>query len=81
MTVYGEMLAFLTSGPSLQAIIEYTPSKSCLERVEQLTRKCEGETLTPFERQELTEFFRIENFLYRLKVRAVSRMETATVAH
>ena len=81
MAVYGEMLHFLTSGPSLQAIVEYSPSKKCLQRVDQLTRKCEVNQLTPQELRELNEFFRIENLLYKLKVRAVSRLDVAAVAH
>lgn len=81
MTAYGEMLAFLTSGPSLEAIVAYCPSRCALERVDYLTRKWEANQITSLEQRELDEFFRIENFLYKLKLRAVNRLASPALVH
>ena len=74
---YDEILDFVTSSPSLDAIVAFTHSARTLERVEYLLAAAEDETMTEAEREELREFHKANEFMEQLKVRAKRRLGIA----
>lgn len=67
---YSEMVEFLKSSPTRQQIIDFSVSTTTRQRVRYLMGvSCSG-TISQEERTELSEFQRVENFLYQLKIRA-----------
>ncbi|HEX2905673.1 MAG TPA: hypothetical protein VHO69_02350 [Phototrophicaceae bacterium] len=63
---YDELLDFLTSSPTPEQIVTFTPSQPTCSRLKHLLlRKREG-TLTPEEHAELDEFNRVEDMMRHL---------------
>jgi hypothetical protein len=75
---YDEILSFITSGPSLEAIANFQHSAETLRRVAYLQRKAQQAVLSPQEAQELREFRRAEYLVDMLRVRAIRRLGMET---
>ena len=74
MTAYQEFVDFLTSGPSLEEIIQFQPSESTSVRARYLAKKRDTGKLTLPERDEWKEFTKAEQFLEALRARAKRRL-------
>lgn len=73
-----EILDFVTSSPSLEAIVSFSYSDETLERVTYLTEGESKDSLTTEEQQELREFQGAAHVMEQLKVRAQRRLGTTT---
>jgi len=71
-----EILDFVTSSPSLEAIVNFTYSDETLERVSYLSEQETTSTLTQDEAHELREFKRAAHVMEQLKIRAQRRLGT-----
>lgn len=74
MAVYVELLEFLTSSPSLEEIIDYQHAPATLARVRFLAQARRLGTINLDEKAELDEFYRANEFLEKLQVRARRRL-------
>ena len=71
---YDEILDFITSGPTLQQIVDFAQSSKTSERVRYLMKAQEGGQLSDDEKTELEEFAKADHFMAMLKVRARRRL-------
>ncbi|MCA9882267.1 MAG: hypothetical protein KC546_00440 [Anaerolineae bacterium] len=69
-----EMVAFVTSGPTLYEIIRFHHSDETLQRVVYLIEAEAVGTITDREVRELKRFYRYEYFVDELKKRARRRL-------
>jgi len=69
-----EILDFVTSSPSLEAIVSFTYSDETLERVSYLSEQETQNALTSEEVDELREFKRAAYVMEQLKIRAQRRL-------
>lgn len=69
-TVFDEILEFLSSAPSAEAIVRYEPPDALQQRLSQLLEKNRQDTLSSDERHELDEFLQMNRFMSRLKLKA-----------
>jgi len=74
VNAYDEILDFVTSGPSLQAIVDFRHSEATLERVSYLMMRQITDAITDREREELREFQKADYFIDQLKIRALRRL-------
>jgi hypothetical protein len=65
--IYRYILDFLTSKPTSEQILAFRPTPEMSDRLETLLSRCQAETLTPSEKQELDEYERIEHLIIMLK--------------
>lgn len=72
--MYVELLEFLTSSPSLEEIINYQHAPATLARVRFLAQARRLGTINLDEKSELDEFYRANEFLEKLQVRARRRL-------
>lgn len=68
--LYGDVVAFLASGPKPEEIIAYHPSVVVQERVEQLLAKNRTGLLSPVESSELDEYQSLNYLITRIKAQA-----------
>ncbi len=68
--LFDEITDFLAAAPSLEAIVAYTPSPELDQRLHELLDKNSQHEMTAEERDELTEFLRMNHFLRMLKLKA-----------
>ena len=73
-SVSDEVLDFLTSSPTPEAIVAFKPSPAAQERLRYLLDANRSGILTPDERGELDEFELVDFFLSRLKTRARKKL-------
>jgi hypothetical protein len=71
---YEEILDFITSSPSLNEILDFEHSLETLKRVDYLISVADKETIMEEERDELREFYRANELIEQLKVRARRRL-------
>jgi hypothetical protein len=74
VNAYDELLDFVTSGPTLQQIVDFQHSTQTLERVQYLLWLEETQTYSPEEHEELREFHKAAYFIEQLKIRARRRL-------
>lgn len=74
---YEEIMDFVTSSPSLEAILAYTHSKATLDRVDYLLSLAEADRISEAEDAELREFLRAIDVMEELKIRARKRLGIA----
>jgi hypothetical protein len=67
---FGEILDFMVSSPSPEAIIAFKPSPQMEARLATLMRKNQLDTITEDERHELDAFLQLNHFVNMLKIRA-----------
>lgn len=72
---FDELLDFITSGPTLEEIIDFSLSEKTAARVTYLLEAQDSGKLSPDEKSELEEFARAEHFIEMLKVRAQRRLD------
>lgn len=65
-----DILDFLASSPSTEAIINYHPSENLQNRMSELLEKNRSGGLSDDEKLELGEFLRMNRFMNRLKIKA-----------
>lgn len=68
--LHNEVIEFLASGPSPQAIMHFRPSTEAQTRVAELLDKNRAGTLTPAEEAELDQYERLDYFMTLVKARA-----------
>jgi hypothetical protein len=71
-----EVLEFLVSGPSPQAILDFRPSSAAQERLRQLIQTNREGTLTALETAELDAYQLLEHFMRRLKIKALIKLQS-----
>lgn len=72
--MYSEIRDFLTSSPSLEAIVAYRPSEAIQQRVHYLMQAQQNGTISLAERRELAEVKRMKRFLEGIQARAHRRL-------
>lgn len=75
---YRYVLQFLATNPSPQAIVDFHPTPAMQERIAELLAKNRAGELTPAETAELDEYEHIENFLRKLKIRALKDLQATS---
>ena len=75
--LYNEVIEFLASGPTSQAIAAFRPSSDALERVSELLDKNRVGVLTPDEQAELDQYERLDYLIALVKARARQRLAKA----
>ena len=68
--IYQEIIDLLTSGPTTDQLLAFKISDLAQERLEELLRKNREEELTAEERVDLNTYFRLSEYLTKLKARA-----------
>lgn len=69
-----EILEFLLSAPTPQAVIDLRPSDESQERLRYLLDGNRNNTLNDSERAELENYLQIEHFVRQLKVKAHQKL-------
>jgi hypothetical protein len=73
-TLFTEIIDFLASTPTPEAILAFKPSDRLEQRLSDLLEQNRQETLTAEERGELDEFLRMNHFMNMLKIRARQKL-------
>ncbi len=73
-TLFAEIIDFLASTPTPEAILAFKPSDRLEQRLSDLLEQNRQETLTAEERGELDEFLRMNHFMNMLKIRARQKL-------
>jgi hypothetical protein len=73
--IWNEVDDFLTSTPTPQQILAFRPSPAAQERLRRLLDANRNRPLTADEEAELTETLAVEQFLRRLKIRALAKVQ------
>lgn len=71
---FSEILDFMVSAPSPEAIITFKPSQQLEARLAELMMKNKQDTLSDDERQELEAFLQLNHFVTMLKIRARKKL-------
>ncbi len=74
LTPTDEIMDFLLSAPTPQAIIALRPSPASQERLRYLLDGNRNESLNDAERAELETYLQTEHFVRRLKIRAQEKL-------
>jgi uncharacterized protein YciW len=77
LSISDEVLDFLLSKPSPEAVIALRPSAAAQARLELLLDRSRDALLTDAERLELENYLRVEHFVRQLKIRAQERLSEA----
>jgi hypothetical protein len=67
---YLEIIDFIATGTTPQAVIDYRPSADAQQRVAELIRRDKDGDLSPEEKAELDHFMDLEHILRMAKARA-----------
>jgi hypothetical protein len=73
--IWNEVDEFLTSTPTPQQILAFRPSQAAQERLRRLLDANGSRQLSDEEEAELNEALAVENFMRRLKVRALAKVQ------
>jgi hypothetical protein len=73
--LFDEILEFLASSPSAEAILNYQPPDVLQERLSALLEKNGTGRLSEEERLELDEFLRMNRLMSRLKLKVRQRLQ------
>jgi hypothetical protein len=74
--IWNEVDEFLTSTPTPQQILAFRPSPTAQERLRRLLDARSSRPLTAEEEAELNETLAVEQFMRRLKIRALAKVQT-----
>ncbi len=74
LSVWDEVDEFLTSTPTPEQILAFRPSETIQKRLQTLLDANRTDQLTTGERAELDEHMALENFMRRLKVKALAKI-------
>ncbi len=75
ISAYDEFVDFITSLPTLEAIIDYNISQTAQARVSELLAANRNRRLTDAEAAELDEYERLEHVIRRAKIRAIEKLQ------
>ncbi|MDX2077061.1 MAG: hypothetical protein SFZ02_11565 [bacterium] len=73
-TLFDDILEFLASSPSPEAIINYHPPENLQSRLSELIEKNRKSQISSHEQIELDEFLRMNRFMNRLRIKARQRL-------
>jgi len=73
-TLIEEVLDFLLSAPTLEAVIALRPSPAAQERLRYLLDGSRNVSLNDAERADLEIYLQLEHFVRRLKIRAREKL-------
>jgi hypothetical protein len=73
-TLFAEIIDFLASTPTPEAILAFKPSDRLEQRLSDLLEQNRQETLTAEDRGELDEFMRMNHFMNMLKIRTRQKL-------
>lgn len=73
-SLFNEILDFLSSTPTPEAILAFRPSSSLQARASELLEKNRTGNLSDEDRAELDEFQRMNHFMSMLKIRASEKV-------
>ena len=73
-TLFNEILDFLSSTPTPEAILAFRPSTELQSRASELLEKNRAGSLSDEDRAELDEFQRMNHFMSMLKIRASEKV-------
>jgi hypothetical protein len=73
--IWHEVDEFLTSTPTPKQILAFRPSPAAQERLRRLLDANGSRSLTAEEEAELNETLAVEQFMRRLKVRALAKVQ------
>ena len=73
-TLFAEIIDFLASTPTPEAILAFNPSDRLEQRLSDLLEQNRQETLSAEERGDLDEFLRMNHFMNMLKIRARQKL-------
>jgi len=73
---WDEVDEFLLSSPSVQQIVDFRPSDGLQARARLLLDRNREGNLSETERLELDDFQALENFMRRLKIKALVKLRT-----
>ena len=76
LEIWNEVDEFLTSTPTPKQILDFRPSRPAQERLHYLLEASSNRTLTADEEAELNETMAIEQFMRRLKIKALAKSQT-----
>lgn len=76
-TLFDEIIEFLTSTPSPEAILSFEPSETLTQQAHYLMEQNRNDALTTNERDQLDEFLRMNHFVNMLKIRARQKLQTS----
>lgn len=79
--VWNEVDDFLTSTPTPQQVLAFRPSPAAQERLRHLLDANSSRPLTADEEAELHETLAVEQFMRRLKIRALAADERFQAVH
>ena len=71
---FAELLDFMVSSPSPEAIIAFKPSPQMEARLDELMRKNKQDALGDDEQHELEAFLQLNHFVNMLKIRARKKL-------
>lgn len=75
--LHNEVIEFLASGPSPQAIVHFRPSPQAQARVTELLEKNRAGALTPDEEAELDQYEELDYFMTLVKAQARQHSDEA----
>jgi hypothetical protein len=73
-TLFNQILDFLSSTPTPEAILAFRPSSQLQARASELLEKNRAGNLSDEDRTELDEFQRLNHFMSMLKIRASEKV-------
>ena len=73
-TLFAEIIDFLASTPTPEAILAFNPSDRLEQRLSDLLEQNRQETRSAEERGDLDEFLRMNHFMNMLKIRARQKL-------
>lgn len=72
--IYDEFMDFMTSEPTLEAIVEYHLSDVSEKRISYLLEANRNGTLLPSEQEELDDYIRLEHMMRKAKLLALQKL-------
>ena len=75
LEIWNEVDEFLISTPTPKQILDFRPSQTAQERLRYLLDAGSSRALTPDEEAELNETLAVEQFMRRLKIKALAKAQ------
>jgi hypothetical protein len=72
---YEEILDFIASGTTPEAVAAFRPSEAATQRVEELTQRAKDGMLDAEERAELDDYLQLEHLMILAKAKARQRID------
>jgi hypothetical protein len=74
---YDEIIDFIATGTTPQAVIEFRPSQAVLSRVQEIVQLSKDGTISTEQQSELEDFLELEHLMILAKARARQLMHLA----